>query len=291
MNTMACKNEEIANLLPLYAAGTVTGEERASVDQHLADCASCRSELEILSEGAKLVQGYGMEIINGHIRPEQCVEYAHDRRQLDRAAVEGIERHLQVCHRCAEEIALIEDQNREWQQQAERPSTGARWRDALSGWLSGLRWAVLRPALAATAALLIMISGYLIYRQPLPVVVTSTPQFILLKEDMVRGEPGQTKLNRIELTRQHTAFVVDFPFEITTSPGVRYDLEITGSQGKTILTRADIKSKNAYGYFSEKFDRTMFTAGRYVLIIKEIKTDDGSVPRIGRFPFDVIILK
>ena len=40
--------EHPETLLPWYANDTLTGEERALVERHLADCAHCRAELELL---------------------------------------------------------------------------------------------------------------------------------------------------------------------------------------------------------------------------------------------------
>jgi len=42
------EHEQYAEDLALYAMGALTGEERAKLDEHLANCASCRLELEQL---------------------------------------------------------------------------------------------------------------------------------------------------------------------------------------------------------------------------------------------------
>src|SRR5262245_40453045 len=104
---MVCRDNEMATLLPFYAAGTLTAEERTRVETHLAVCAACQSELPILIAGAQLLQEYGTDLIHEHVRAEQLVEYSHDRAQLNAHAVRRIEFHLRVCSLCAQSAVLI----------------------------------------------------------------------------------------------------------------------------------------------------------------------------------------
>jgi anti-sigma-K factor RskA len=48
-------HEQFAEDLALYALGTLEGDERAGLEKHLADCASCRRELELLRGDAGLL--------------------------------------------------------------------------------------------------------------------------------------------------------------------------------------------------------------------------------------------
>ena len=43
-------HEQVAQDLPLYALGTLTDDDRRSVEEHLHDCARCRFELHLLRE-------------------------------------------------------------------------------------------------------------------------------------------------------------------------------------------------------------------------------------------------
>ena len=47
--------EQVRNLLDEYLDGELAAAQRASVDEHLAGCAPCRAELEILRNTATLV--------------------------------------------------------------------------------------------------------------------------------------------------------------------------------------------------------------------------------------------
>lgn len=45
-----CKNLEVRDLLPALARGELKSSERAAVEDHVAGCAACRSELELLRD-------------------------------------------------------------------------------------------------------------------------------------------------------------------------------------------------------------------------------------------------
>ncbi|MDI3317053.1 MAG: zf-HC2 domain-containing protein [Bacillota bacterium] len=49
------EEERIHELLPFYAAGTLSPAERQEVDRHLASCAACRRELQLWREIAGAV--------------------------------------------------------------------------------------------------------------------------------------------------------------------------------------------------------------------------------------------
>jgi anti-sigma factor RsiW len=48
-------SQELRELLPWYANGTLTAEERAKVDAHLARCARCQRELQKIQHIRELV--------------------------------------------------------------------------------------------------------------------------------------------------------------------------------------------------------------------------------------------
>lgn len=47
-----CNNLEVRDLLPALARGELQGSERAAVEEHLAACAACRAELELVRDAA-----------------------------------------------------------------------------------------------------------------------------------------------------------------------------------------------------------------------------------------------
>ncbi|MBM4193641.1 MAG: zf-HC2 domain-containing protein [Gemmatimonadetes bacterium] len=57
-----CENGEIRDLLPLYAAGTVSQADRATVEAHLSGCADCASELELLDAARRAYPAPAVEL-------------------------------------------------------------------------------------------------------------------------------------------------------------------------------------------------------------------------------------
>lgn len=51
-----CKNLEVRDLLPALARGELKSSERAAVEEHLATCAACRAELELVRDLASALR-------------------------------------------------------------------------------------------------------------------------------------------------------------------------------------------------------------------------------------------
>jgi anti-sigma factor RsiW len=51
-----CKNLEVRDLLPALARGELKSSERAAVEEHLATCAECRAELELVRDLARALR-------------------------------------------------------------------------------------------------------------------------------------------------------------------------------------------------------------------------------------------
>lgn len=291
---MSCKEAEIAALLPFYAAGTLAGEERARVEEHVQACASCRAALATFSEGATILRDFTLEAISDHIGSEELVDYCHDRRDLNAQAITRIERHLQVCAVCANDVALLMDMNRELGSAAAETTAALSPIVVRRGGLWKISQGVLRPAGVAAAIVILLTAvliGYWIYNKPRSNGSAGIPHFTFAQEDLVRGNQHPAKPNLIPLKLQPRWFLIDFPFAIVGSPGFRYDLEVLDAQGLTVLERRDIRSVNDYGYFSERFEQNLFSPGQYVLVVKEVKIEDGNVKRVGRFTFQITLVK
>src|SRR5829696_8640385 len=48
-----CPNADVRDLLPDLVHGRLTADARSAVEQHLASCADCRAELELLRAAAR----------------------------------------------------------------------------------------------------------------------------------------------------------------------------------------------------------------------------------------------
>src|SRR5581483_2173342 len=70
-----CTDSVMRDLLPVYAAGRLGAEQHAAVEGHLAACAECRAELELIRA---VIRAYAVPVpdaavIAAHIRPRRRV--------------------------------------------------------------------------------------------------------------------------------------------------------------------------------------------------------------------------
>jgi anti-sigma factor RsiW len=81
-----CKNLEVRDLLPALARGELTNSERAVVEEHLAACAACRAELELVRDVAS------------RLRNTPAIDTARITQAVLRAARERRERPISLDH-------------------------------------------------------------------------------------------------------------------------------------------------------------------------------------------------
>ena len=93
---MDCRHA--AELTPWYLNGTLEDAERAELEQHLAGCAACRTELGE-TETARILFG-------GHPTAEMLVEYVFDPATTPKDVIEA---HLAGCETCADELAMARE--------------------------------------------------------------------------------------------------------------------------------------------------------------------------------------
>ncbi len=75
MTMRDCPDGVMRDLLPVYAAGRLGAEQHAAVEGHLAACAECRAELELIRA---VIRAYAVPVpdaavIAAHIRPRRRV--------------------------------------------------------------------------------------------------------------------------------------------------------------------------------------------------------------------------
>ena len=90
---MTC--QQIVELLPWHARGTLDAAERQRIEEHLESCRDCRAELGEV-DAATLLFG-------GHPSADQILDHA---RAAPAAPRDLIEAHLAGCAACAEELAM-----------------------------------------------------------------------------------------------------------------------------------------------------------------------------------------
>ncbi len=99
----------LAELLPWYLNETLERAERDELDQHLAECESCRRELR--EARAAFV------LFGAHLPAEALVAYVADSPDpaIPRDLVEG---HLASCERCAEELTWLQESREDFEASA-----------------------------------------------------------------------------------------------------------------------------------------------------------------------------
>lgn len=101
--------DAIAPLIPWYANGTLSPEESAEVEEHLASCDACRETLATARQFRRLAPGTSDERLYDHVQSQRLVEYADDPAALEPDARRFITDHLQGCAVCAEAVEILEE--------------------------------------------------------------------------------------------------------------------------------------------------------------------------------------
>jgi hypothetical protein len=96
---MKC-NAAIA-LLPWFLNDTLAAEEKVAVRDHLKGCAACRQELEDTY--------HAWRIFDAHPRPEDLIALAGEPDTVEPERRPLLERHLEQCARCRDEVQLIRE--------------------------------------------------------------------------------------------------------------------------------------------------------------------------------------
>ena len=91
--------------LPWFAAGTLPPDEAASIEQHVADCAECRAEVDALRSMTRTLRAFAPA---GHLAPELLVAYHGDRGSLSAEETAPVEAHLRHCGQCRADLRALE---------------------------------------------------------------------------------------------------------------------------------------------------------------------------------------
>ncbi|MBI5868436.1 MAG: zf-HC2 domain-containing protein [candidate division Zixibacteria bacterium] len=106
-------HEDWQALIPEYLSGVLPADEKASLDEHLAGCAVCRSVLD----NTRQLRGGLVHLANAaqdqHPTAAQITDYACSPARLDSSVQETISRHLALCPSCAREVATVAEVTKE----------------------------------------------------------------------------------------------------------------------------------------------------------------------------------
>ena len=94
---------DLHDLLPWYANGTLSAREKTSFEKHLAGCDSCRAELAVLEKMRDRLQAHGEGLLSSHPSPEQLIAAMLEATEDDGSL--EVRRHVSLCITCADEAS------------------------------------------------------------------------------------------------------------------------------------------------------------------------------------------
>jgi hypothetical protein len=221
--------ERIRELLPFYANGTISPEERQLVDDALASIEDLRKELHFWQHAAEYLHGKGE-----HLSAQQIVDHA--RGTLPGNVRAAQDQHLALCPECSD--LFRQTQASLSSLAAERPATS----------LTGYRRSIWKYAVAAAVAFAVIL---VIVRdapplhqdlpgpQPTPAPVVSQTLTIasltLTYQPMLRSS-GNQRPTLIALQKGDSLIRLRFAIPRTTVEGLRYSLwrELDQNKGAMI---------------------------------------------------------
>ncbi|HKY33617.1 MAG TPA: zf-HC2 domain-containing protein [Candidatus Polarisedimenticolia bacterium] len=94
-------------LLPWFVNGSLSPEESAAFEKHIAQCDGCSAERAELEAFRDQIRQSGAEILGDHPDPESVTAYALGDPALAGDRLETVRRHLAACPLCAKEAGWV----------------------------------------------------------------------------------------------------------------------------------------------------------------------------------------
>jgi hypothetical protein len=98
---------QISHQLPEYVLGRLRADQRALVDEHVAQCRTCAEELADVQRLAQAMKQHGAVLLEDHLSAEVLVEYAWNPNRVDAERRYFVQRHLALCDTCRLEHKLL----------------------------------------------------------------------------------------------------------------------------------------------------------------------------------------
>lgn len=242
---------KIAELLPLYANGSLKDDEKKKVEEHLKACSKCQKELAQTKWLLEGVEKYGEVLLTGHIDSEKLVLYAHSPNELKESERSIIEGHLKDCSECADELKLLQESTKEFEESTISPEREVSFGTQITDWfksiLDGLSWLVRRPAFAYVIILLLIYPAYLgLFRARIKVSSLFdrrfTDQAVLIGKELVlsdqtRGIDYKTPEVYLDTTINILQLRIRYPIDTTFA--TNYEVIIKDSTGSVIWVNND----------------------------------------------------
>lgn len=212
-------------LLPWLANDTLPPDERRPLEEHLASCPECRTEWqETLA---------AFEVFDAHLPPDVLIARAEGLLTPMPATV--VERHLEICASCRQELALLEEGRQSLEDEEPNQTATALWPPPRRMVPAAWRTAAMAATVTAVAVLGGWIASWQLAMPPAGTHMAATdgPRGVTWVElsfgEVVRGEGEAIEIpaGGLVLLLTTSRFTEDEgPFE----------LEIVGPDGRTVST-------------------------------------------------------
>jgi len=97
---------ELVDLIPLYVTGKVSDKQKAAIERELPNSKELRDEIAFWKAARVTTQREAAYLLAGHLTSERIVDYARGAILIPMEKTE-IERHLQACDSCSNELETI----------------------------------------------------------------------------------------------------------------------------------------------------------------------------------------
>jgi predicted anti-sigma-YlaC factor YlaD len=150
-----------------YLDGALSDQQKLEVKAHLSDCLECQ---HLLNSYRQTIEGITHETLSEsshHPLNEDLVSYAESVASMERARIEQIEFHLDLCEKCADKVSMIRAVNAEFTQAATSQGVHETIKSLLKSAVQAFQFLTLKPAWGAlTAVLIVLPIAYFLINRP-----------------------------------------------------------------------------------------------------------------------------
>jgi hypothetical protein len=260
-------------MLSDYFSGHLAEDKRQTVEEHLAQCATCRQSLATMQvlRAAGDTQSHN----DHHPASELLTQFYENRDALDTGTVTEIEQHLQTCDECRQILDFLTDLEQQLRD-------SVRCESPVPSLSERLKMLLKRPALAfSLTAVLIVAGAGLIYQLSRVPGTAEGPKRVYRLQESLRGDEQITEIERPDLS---ATVAVQVPY-YTTPDDVEYRFVVRDAD-ETRTLPADISADYSQkGVIALEVATASLADGRYTLLLLEIRGAGPPDTTRTRYPF------
>jgi len=282
-----CSSKEIADLLPWYAAKSLSEKERAEVEQHLTTCASCKEEMDHIkwiSEGLYPVTG---ETFSGHINSQLLTIYSESKKELKNDEIKRIEDHLSICRQCQHEWEILNKVNESLDESEKVPLLQV----IIDKIMTFLTKPIVKPVYAYVLILALLYPAWLgLFKKDAGQKRLDEP--VNIRQLYILEQSGQRALgeqvNEIVLADPSGIFAFSFVLPVKNQEDNVYQATISNDQNDIVWYNENLGFIDPYGTIIIVCPQKYFDEGNYFLMVTEKPRQTKEVNNKYMFNFKVI---